>query len=443
MSDNSNLPLEAPWKDFKAWFLSDKEAHTHEFYNHIKALDVLNSTLKNRFVFASVMADLYSQFALNLVNEIVRTSPDDIGFLSYQLLLLFRVGKSDEAKSLLHLNRDVLNKSQEYVKNEIILFYCKSSSVNSIFTLLNYIEDECYQVLHAIHSSDMSFKFIEKLVLNLDQNSLLTRHFVLFLNSIGEFALADWLASRFLSLNPAPSSLPDRSFPIVTKYMRYCDDASAPLLIFFSAFYSATVEEHYKLYKINYLEKLFEDGDRFQATTFFSGQNKFNVLLTKDPYQLWYLLNWEKFFSSIKLMLNQLNPSKIITMGLSAGGFSSLLYGSLLNADLSLAFNPQASAFTTYINDYRRAIDSRYLLSLSPLSVLPRAIAVYDHKTRYRIYYSKDNGNDAFQAKLLSAIPDADIKLNPVDNQGEHNMSINPGKEFVQNAVLREMENIL
>ena len=71
-----------------------------------------------------------------------------------------------------------------------------------------------------------------------------------------------------------------------------------------------------------------------------------NFLFVRDDLKNWYLSKiagvgnnithsicfFKKYFDS---------HDKVITMGVSAGGFAALLFGSLLNADMVIAFNPQ------------------------------------------------------------------------------------------------------
>jgi hypothetical protein len=102
------------------------------------------------------------------------------------------------------------------------------------------------------------------------------------------------------------------------------------------------------------------------------------------------------------------NPSKVVMIGSSAGGFAALLYGSLLKVDSILAFSPQTfmskSKCLLYL-DYRwldRVIEiyagvsaNRRYLDLRPI--------VKEHSKEIVIVYDKSHRLDRLHAKRIKA----------------------------------------
>jgi pimeloyl-ACP methyl ester carboxylesterase len=73
-----------------------------------------------------------------------------------------------------------------------------------------------------------------------------------------------------------------------------------------------------------------------------------NVIYFRDLKHHWYLTalpgagnNTYERVNFIKGLIAEYAPSRVVTIGVSAGGFGSLLYGSLLDADHIIAFSPQ------------------------------------------------------------------------------------------------------
>jgi hypothetical protein len=83
-----------------------------------------------------------------------------------------------------------------------------------------------------------------------------------------------------------------------------------------------------------------------------------NAIYLRDLKHNWYLNGMpgagedvDGVYSFLKKMVETHQPSKVFTLGASAGGFAALLYGSLLKADHILAFSPQ-----TFMDKFHRFI---------------------------------------------------------------------------------------
>lgn len=73
-----------------------------------------------------------------------------------------------------------------------------------------------------------------------------------------------------------------------------------------------------------------------------------NIIFLKDHYQMWYfngIKNYSKNLEETVILLasiiKKINPTKVITLGVSLGGFAAILYGNLLEVDSIIAFSPQ------------------------------------------------------------------------------------------------------
>ena len=68
----------------------------------------------------------------------------------------------------------------------------------------------------------------------------------------------------------------------------------------------------------------------------------------RDLHQAWYLCGlsgeirgYSRLREMLRIIIEKENPTKLITLGVSSGGFAALLFGKVFGADRSLAFAPQ------------------------------------------------------------------------------------------------------
>jgi len=104
-----------------------------------------------------------------------------------------------------------------------------------------------------------------------------------------------------------------------------------------------------------------------------------NVIYLRDLNHNWYLNGLPAVGSSVDEMLalfkqkiNEYEPSRVITMGASAGGFGAILFGCLLKADSVIAFSPQ-----TFMNKLNCIVHLDYRW-------LDRVIQIYNGDKRNR-----------------------------------------------------------
>ena len=262
-----------------------------------------------------------------------------------------------------------------------------------------------------------------------------------WLNIYEKYSLADTLATEAMLCMDSPQ-MPQFKIDRSLAYTPYLgSEINKPLMIIFSAFETSIVNQHYASHGISKLELLHGTLD-FPAFHFFRNTQLFNIIHVLDEYQVWGMLNFSKYFAQIKSIINILKPSKIITFGSSAGGFQSLLYGILLNADLAIACSPQVFAFHSYMNDYRSDINNTYGLTLSNLCYLPKIMKLYKAKTKKKIFLSSGNSLDIWH---YNAIKDIDDKTSctTFDAGNTHNLFNFYGGKFMREQIIQEISTIL
>jgi len=95
----------------------------------------------------------------------------------------------------------------------------------------------------------------------------------------------------------------------------------------------------------------------------------------------------------LKKLIQEINPDKTVFIGASMGGYASILFGTLLDADVVLSFSPK-----TLFEKDERHFDERY-------ADLKKLITSSKSKTEYHIFYGGDRRDDVFQSERLTENP--------------------------------------
>ncbi len=111
-----------------------------------------------------------------------------------------------------------------------------------------------------------------------------------------------------------------------------------PLVITFQGFYSGMIPPF----------KRQPEDIPFYMYNMSKNYKNVNFLFLKDINQIWFQkglygnTDFDDLVNNIKTFIEKYNFSKVITIGSSAGGFSAILAGQLLNVDNIIAIDPQS-----------------------------------------------------------------------------------------------------
>lgn len=159
-------------------------------------------------------------------------------------------------------------------------------------------------------------------------------------------------------------------------------------------------------------------------------------VLVRDTYQFWYLRGLEGIagdvagsVSGLRTTLTELDTDRWVCIGASAGGFGTLLYGSLLGADEVHSFAPMSRMPSRTIPEVLRlARTRRWRLMRKNFGqrLRPgidrgyydlRAVLQADNgRTRYHIYYGRDNDIDSRHAEYLDGLPRVTLHPQPLSH---------------------------
>lgn len=67
-----------------------------------------------------------------------------------------------------------------------------------------------------------------------------------------------------------------------------------------------------------------------------------NKVFVVDKHRCWYYKIKEQVKEQLEKIIDDIKPKRIIFFGVSAGGYASILFGTILNVDHIIAFNPQS-----------------------------------------------------------------------------------------------------
>jgi hypothetical protein len=144
----------------------------------------------------------------------------------------------------------------------------------------------------------------------------------------------------------------------------------------------------------------------FEFKKFLLSKFKCHFIFIRDINQTWYLNeSIENSVTIIKSYIDKINYSKIITLGISMGGFASILFGTLLNVNNILAFCPQTFIDFENRKKYRdtrweNIINKIYLKDINK-NYYDLSLLDFSKDTNIKIFYGKlDNLDKIHSLKL-------------------------------------------
>ena len=111
--------------------------------------------------------------------------------------------------------------------------------------------------------------------------------------------------------------------------------------------------------------------------------------------------------TQLSLVLEECSPTRLVCLGVSAGGFAALLFGHLLGADKVHAFGPQTVLLPGEFQDHTVETSPLQQLSLSEeddFRDLRKLLATHNGKTSYNIHIGRDRC-DELHAQALENLP--------------------------------------
>lgn len=168
---------------------------------------------------------------------------------------------------------------------------------------------------------------------------------------------------------------------------------------------------------------------------------KFKKMRLGDPNISWYHTKFPGIkgygpFALAKFMrkkIEQANVEKVMLMGVSMGGYASIMMGCILGVDQIAAFSPQ-----TYLSEfrYRKAKLKKKFKGFNideSITDLKNVLSKYDTgKTKYHIYYGRKNGGDTKHAENLKQFEN--VILHPI-NSAIHTVA----RELIKDGTIGRM----
>lgn len=223
---------------------------------------------------------------------------------------------------------------------------------------------------------------------------------------------------------------------ISQKLLRFHDpillinNQSEKTIVFFQGCFSRMTTD----YRSDELEKIDNKLPWLMKNTVESIKD-FNYIFVNDFFQVYYLLNYNDILDSLKNCLSNLNSNKLIFIGTSAGGFGSILYGSVLKPNKVVAFSPQISLKNNHYIDnniYRKSIFEKYNKNI----VCNDLSKLQSFNGLVKIYYG-NNEFDKKQIKLLD-LGDQNLIVNFLEVK-KHFAEDTKDKKIIKEIILKEM----
>lgn len=236
---------------------------------------------------------------------------------------------------------------------------------------------------------------------------------------------------QYLNHKDRYSNYPKFNFEKSIKYIENGDEL--PLVIIFQGFYEAHISSYYQEdVELKKLDTLNETKLDYAFSSFIKNNTNFNYICVKDNFQSWYTINFDLYLKHIVEFILKKKPKSVYTVGSSAGGFASILFGHYVHADKAIAYSPQIVGFYHFMNNYRRQLNSLYRLSqltFTDLSFIQKIN--YGFNCDVDITLCKSNSADLEEFQLLNANDYTDITINLIDGSS-HNIFevIDKNKEF-------------
>jgi len=153
-------------------------------------------------------------------------------------------------------------------------------------------------------------------------------------------------------------------------------------------------------------------------------------IFIRDPYMAYYhlgidanILNAHDLLACLRELITTMRPSRITCVGVSAGGYGSILFGHWLKVDSVHAFGPQVILY----EDWGREHDDPTIYKCKQLHTatiapendfrdLKEVIKDYNGKTVYKVHIGEDCQQDLNHANHIASCPGVEVVRYPCDS---------------------------
>ena len=190
-------------------------------------------------------------------------------------------------------------------------------------------------------------------------------------------------------------------------------------------------DSHINNIDYNILNKL----PNFMENTFKNNLN-YNFVYVVDIFQLWGSLDVNNILKSLQNIIKNYKPKKIICIGISAGGYMSILFGNLLAVDKIISFAPQINILDDLMNPFRHHIVNEFKMfdfKYKNLNILQPFIS------KTIIYLNLDHV-DMHHINKLDA-KDNNLAVNYISKENTHDVISTLTKNKFIELVYKEIEN--
>lgn len=166
----------------------------------------------------------------------------------------------------------------------------------------------------------------------------------------------------------------------------------------------------------------------------------------KDFRQSWYhegLLGLSDDMDGTEAYLRSLverhKPSKLVTLGASAGGYAAIVFGCRLGADRVAAFSPQTDVNAHVVSQYA-SYDTpppAQFLDREKSVPMKRFLKQQEKLPEIRIYYGAENRNDAQDVGRLAGIDG--VHLKPMEGVTQHSIAGELKRRGLLAGILEEL----
>ena len=152
-------------------------------------------------------------------------------------------------------------------------------------------------------------------------------------------------------------------------------------------------------------------------------------IFIRDPFMAYYhlgldggILNSHDIADRLRELIETMRPSRITCVGVSAGGYGSILFGHWLKVDSVHAFGPQVILYEAWGREHDdptvykcKQLHTATILPENDFRDLAKVIKDYNGKTVYKVHVGERCEQDLNHARHIEGCPGVEVVLYPDD----------------------------